>query len=103
MKRAVFLLALAASGCGSYSKDLYKLCNAHTLSGAGPDGGIAAVAVWLDENLDTKKSRELLVRVANQGNLEELRAEAAAHGVTPCPLVDPDPAPATAPVPAAPE
>lgn len=103
MKRAVLLLALAAGGCGSYQSDLHKLCHAHTLSNSPPDAGIAGVAEWLNANLKTKKSRELLVRVANSGNVEELRSEAAAAGVSPCPLIDPDPATTTAPAPAAPE
>lgn len=88
MKRVAFVFLLAASGCGSYKEDLHKLCHAHTLSKAPPDAGIAGVAVWLDANLETKKSRELLHRVASTGNLEELRSEAAAAGVSPCPLIE---------------
>jgi len=95
MKRKLFAVSIVvvgvvlASSCGSYKDDLYKICHAQRLSGAAPDSGLAGSAEWLKANLSTRKSKELMQQLAVTGSIEVMRAEVAANGVAPCPLLDP--------------
>jgi hypothetical protein len=83
---------LLCCGCGSYRDDLYKICNAHSLSGAAPGSGLAGVAPWLVDNLKTEKGRQLIRDVAQYGSVEQAREDAKANGITPCPMFDTPPA-----------
>ena len=93
MKRSVaaivFLAFAVAAGCGSYQDDLYKICHAQRLSGAAPDSGLAGSAEWLSKNLSTRRSKELFQQLGMHGSVDGLRAEIAANGIAPCPLLDP--------------
>ena len=81
--------ALLLAGCGSYEKDLHSICNAPKLSGNETATGLAEVGPWLEKNVRTAKGRAFLTSLANAGSVDAARAEVAAHGIAPCPLLDP--------------
>lgn len=83
--------ALMLAGCGSYEKDLHTICNAPKLSGNENATGLAEVGPWLEKNVRTSKGRAFLTSLAGSGSVDAARAEVAAHGIAPCPLLDPHP------------
>lgn len=86
---ATALLTLSLAGCGTYEKDLHTICNAPKLSGNESASGLAEVGPWLEKNVHTSKGRAFLKSLAGSGSVEAARAEVAAHGIAPCPLLDP--------------
>lgn len=83
------LLALSLIGCASYEKDLHTICNAPKLSGNENATGLAEIGPWLQKNVRTSKGRAFLATLIGSGSVDAARAEVAAHGIAPCPLLDP--------------
>jgi hypothetical protein len=112
MKSLALVLVVAASGCqggeqsagaapstaagsattAEYAKDIERLCNVMTLSGAdqqGPGDRMLTTANWLSENMKTPEAKRFMLQT-NQTPADTraavLEAEATRVGLTGCPL-----------------
>lgn len=74
-----------------YANDLRSICHVHELSGQPPDKGPRAVVPWLVDNIRTSRARRQLAQIPHVDLLawhQNLRREAAARGISPCPFAD---------------
>ncbi len=96
--------AVNMSAPSAFHRDIHKICNAESLSGANEmENGYnraMTVAKWLGENLRTPEGRRFLGETARLGDprkkAKALAAQAEKSGVASCPLVKTwsgDPAP----------
>lgn len=113
---AVALLLLV--GCDGYKKDVETVCNVRANVKIPPKADEAEEAelfkAHLFEHIHSPKAKKVFLSLGSMNNTDKLallRKEAAATGVTSCPLADeaeaalkakPAPAPAPEPAPAAP-
>jgi Gram-negative bacterial TonB protein C-terminal len=75
-----------------YTSDLRSICHYHELSGQPPgDRSRDAVTWWFIEHIHTTRARQQLAqlpRVARPAWVQNLRHEAEARGISPCPFDD---------------
>lgn len=74
-----------------YANDLRSICHVHELSGQPPDKGPRAVVPWLTDNIHTSRARRQLAQIPHVDLIawhQNLRREAAARGISPCPFAD---------------
>lgn len=106
-------------GCDGYKKDVETVCNVRARVKIPPnaDNEGQLIGGYLFENIHSPKAKKVFLSLGTMNNADKLallRKEAAATGVSPCPLADeaeaalqkaaaPPPAPAPAPVAPAPE
>lgn len=94
MRLACTVLALALVSC-TYGRDLQSLCDAPLKAGLSPgdsrDVEALKMARWADGHLQSSEGVKLFRSLGSAPPQEKariLRAEAAAHGVSSCPLAD---------------
>ncbi|MFO0759065.1 MAG: hypothetical protein U0359_21415 [Byssovorax sp.] len=74
-----------------YTKDLNRICHVHEITGKSPDLGLQAVSQWLLDNIHTAEARHRLAELPEVDIhrwLRDLRRDAAARGISPCPFSD---------------
>jgi TonB family protein len=74
-----------------YAGDLRSICHVHELSGQPPDKGLRAAAPWLTDHVHTTRARRQLAQMPHVDLfawLQNLRREAAARAISPCPFAD---------------
>ncbi|HEU4403722.1 MAG TPA: energy transducer TonB [Polyangiaceae bacterium] len=74
-----------------YTSDLRSICHVHELSGHPPDEGMRAAVPWLTDHIRTMRARRQIAEVPHVDAiawLRDLRREAAARGISPCPFAD---------------
>jgi hypothetical protein len=90
---AVVLLAVAA--CTGVKDDFDDICHAEErveLTGvSNPAEKAMKLSFWLQRRLRTSTAKDFLAKLATMDPADKgnaLRAEAAKHGVSPCPIAD---------------
>ena len=82
---------VGTTGADEYTKDLDRICHVHEITGKSADLGLEAVSQWLLENIRTVEARHRFSELSRAGIpiwLQNLRRDAAARGISPCPFSD---------------
>lgn len=89
----LFVTLCLLVGCDGYKKDVETVCNvrSHVKIPPNSDDEGQIIGGYLFENIHSPKAKKVFLSLGTMNNTEKLallRKEAAATGVSPCPLAD---------------